>query len=295
MKFYVASNWRNQYQPRVVELLRLMGHEVYDFRNPTEQIQPPPICLQIMDNGNLKNVCTLGNISLVMGKAKSRKSFLTTLFFSIIGGYQIDKFSGGLTQSSNEGIYFDTEQSRFHVLKLVKRICTLTGKPNPDNMHVYPLRKFPPAQRLAMIEAAIYDNPWLGFVVIDGIRDLVTSINDEEQATEITTKLLKWSEERRIHIMVVLHQNEGDNNALGHLGTELVNKAETVLSITKNEDKSMSTVEVEYCRGMDFEPFAFTISIEGLPEIVEGFEKKAPKAPGNNNMTDANIQNIKNA
>ncbi len=34
MKFYVASSWRNQYQPRVVELLRLMGHEVYDFRNP---------------------------------------------------------------------------------------------------------------------------------------------------------------------------------------------------------------------------------------------------------------------
>lgn len=35
MKFYVASSWRNEYQPRVVEVLRQMGHEVYDFRNPT--------------------------------------------------------------------------------------------------------------------------------------------------------------------------------------------------------------------------------------------------------------------
>ena len=34
MKFYVASSWRNQYQPKVVELLKEMGHEVYDFRNP---------------------------------------------------------------------------------------------------------------------------------------------------------------------------------------------------------------------------------------------------------------------
>jgi len=34
MKIYVASSWRNQYQPRVVELLRELGHEVYDFRNP---------------------------------------------------------------------------------------------------------------------------------------------------------------------------------------------------------------------------------------------------------------------
>lgn len=35
MKFYVASSWRNSYQQRVVEVLRMMEHEVYDFKNPT--------------------------------------------------------------------------------------------------------------------------------------------------------------------------------------------------------------------------------------------------------------------
>ena len=35
-KIYVASSWRNPFQPMVVELLRSLGHEVYDFRNPTE-------------------------------------------------------------------------------------------------------------------------------------------------------------------------------------------------------------------------------------------------------------------
>lgn len=34
MKIYVASSWRNEYQQRVVELLRELGHEVYDFKNP---------------------------------------------------------------------------------------------------------------------------------------------------------------------------------------------------------------------------------------------------------------------
>jgi hypothetical protein len=34
MKIYVASSWRNDYQPAVVEVLRSMDHEVYDFRNP---------------------------------------------------------------------------------------------------------------------------------------------------------------------------------------------------------------------------------------------------------------------
>lgn len=34
MKIYLASSWRNPYQPTVVEFLRELGHEVYDFRHP---------------------------------------------------------------------------------------------------------------------------------------------------------------------------------------------------------------------------------------------------------------------
>ena len=33
-RIYVASSWRNQYYPEVVQRLREAGHEVYDFRNP---------------------------------------------------------------------------------------------------------------------------------------------------------------------------------------------------------------------------------------------------------------------
>jgi hypothetical protein len=34
MKIYVASSWRNARQPTLVSVLRMDGHEVYDFRNP---------------------------------------------------------------------------------------------------------------------------------------------------------------------------------------------------------------------------------------------------------------------
>ena len=34
MKIYVASSWRNEKQPIVVRVLRLEGHEVYDFKDP---------------------------------------------------------------------------------------------------------------------------------------------------------------------------------------------------------------------------------------------------------------------
>ncbi|MCH5277501.1 MAG: hypothetical protein J1E80_06650 [Desulfovibrionaceae bacterium] len=33
-KIYLASSWQNPMQPHAVNLLRLSGHEVYDFRKP---------------------------------------------------------------------------------------------------------------------------------------------------------------------------------------------------------------------------------------------------------------------
>jgi nucleoside 2-deoxyribosyltransferase len=34
VRIYVASSWRNEKQPSVVEALRAAGHDVYDFRHP---------------------------------------------------------------------------------------------------------------------------------------------------------------------------------------------------------------------------------------------------------------------
>lgn len=34
MNIYVASSWRNSLQPAIVHILRRLGHDVYDFRNP---------------------------------------------------------------------------------------------------------------------------------------------------------------------------------------------------------------------------------------------------------------------
>ena len=38
-KIYLASSWRNLYQPAAVAMLRAFGHEVYDFRNPPGGIE----------------------------------------------------------------------------------------------------------------------------------------------------------------------------------------------------------------------------------------------------------------
>ena len=216
---------------------------------------------------------TLGNISTVIGKAKSRKSFFVNMVVAtVLKGGDFKGFRGCLPNNKRRVLYFDTEQGIYHVQLAVKRICDQVGDPKPKNLDVYPLRKFRPDKRLALIEHTIENTPDVGFVIIDGIRDLVTSINDEDQATAITSDLMKWSEERQIHIMCVLHQNKNDSNARGHIGTELMNKSETVFSVTVDSvEKHISKVEAEYARNISPESFAFEV-VDNLPEIAEDFK-----------------------
>jgi len=226
---------------------------------------------------------TLGNFSLVKGKAKSKKSFFINMALACAVGKGMlqNKFRSHLKSDFNEVLYFDTEQSKYHVQAALKRICKQLNEKIPTNLTTYGLRKENPAERLKMVEYAIKNTRGLGFVVIDGIRDLITSINDEAESTTMASKLLQWTEEYNIHILVVLHENPGSEKARGHIGTELTNKAETVIGIEiDNSNPTISVVKPSSCRNKAFEPFAFEITNEGLPQIVEDYIVKA-KISGN--------------
>lgn len=213
---------------------------------------------------------SLGNFSLITGKAKSRKSF----FLSMIAGALLScdpnaTITGHLPSDKKKVLYFDTEQGEYHVQKALKRIEAIAGE-NFDNLEVYYLREDEPKERLELIDYVIKTTENLGYVFIDGIRDLTYSINDEQQATLLSTYLLQWTATYNIHITTVLHQNKGDTNARGHLGTELVHKAQTVLSISRAKDnKDISLIEVTESRDKDFDGLAFEIDSDGLPYITD--------------------------
>ncbi len=230
--------------------------------DPLADISQPPVILRY----DSVPFATLGNFSLVTGKPKGRKTtFLTALVAAVCDHSPLDKLTGSL--GGRDVLYIDTEQSQFHAARTIKRICRLIEKDNPANFEAYGLRRFTPAQRFAVIEHKIMKMDNLGLVIIDGVRDLLTiGINDEAGATALCSKVLKWSYDKEIHICMVLHQNKGDDNARGHIGTELVNKAETVLSVAKDlKNKAVSIVTPVYTRDLDFEPFAFTMAPDGLP------------------------------
>ena len=89
---------------------------------------------------------------------------------------------------------------------------------------------------------------------------------------------MQWTDDRQIHIHTVLHQNKNDEHARGHIGTELNNKAETIMQVeVDKEDKTVSVVEAVHIRDREFEPFAFRINEEAMPEPVEFYLPKEKK------------------
>ena len=238
-----------------------------------EELTPPPLAITSGDQDERFTIGTIGNVSLVIGKAKSKKTFFVSVALAAAAGTDdvLGMFRGHLPDDKRTVLFFDTEQARYHVHKVAKRICRMMGVSLPENFKAYCLRKYSPNERINLIKSAIEQEDNLGFVVIDGVRDLVTSINDEEQSTTITSLFLKLTEERQFHLMTVLHQNKSDNNARGHIGTELINKCETVLSVTQQSDKNVSVVETEYSRDQGAEPFAFEIDDHGIPQLVKDY------------------------
>jgi hypothetical protein len=256
--------------------------------DPLAVIAQPPTAIEVHSNGKVSPSFTLGNFSMVIGKAKSKKTFLLTgLAAAAVGNsWALDCIKGVLPSDKRGVLYFDTEQSEYHLNRTIRRVLNQTG--DLSNFRAFGLRKFKPFERLKMIEFAIYSSNNIGLVFIDGLRDLLTSINDEEQATNITSDLLRWTAELNIHIIVVLHQNKGDLNARGHVGSEALNKAETTLSVTIGTDPDTSLVECEFCRDIPFDSFAFRISEEGLPEGCDLPEKATSQARHANPQSIAN-------
>jgi len=105
-------------------------------------------------------------------------------------------------------------------------------------------------------------------IFIDGVRDLLSNINDENQTSELITWIEKITNEYNAFIVLVLHLNKTDGNLRGHLGTELGNKSQTVIEVKLDEQAGISIASCGWSRDMAFNEFAFTHGADGLPELV---------------------------
>src|SRR5690606_27725760 len=175
-------------------------------------------------------------------------------------------------------LYFDTEQGQYYGSLTAHRIKTLAK--NTDRLRYYDLREYSPNNRMELIRHAMEQEEKIALVIIDGGRDIIYDINSPEEAINTMTELMELSVTYNTHINIVLHQNKGDLNARGHFGSELVHKAELVISVNKSEhDESVSVIHADFSRGLPFNDFAVSRDAEGMPFISDEMSVKSSSKP----------------
>lgn len=249
---------KDKLQTKPFKLSEAAAASKLDYLN-SEPPEPYPL-MEV--NGQM--VLSAGNILTVIGKAKAGKSSgLTLLIAQVI-----------LSCAPGQKIYWiDTEQSAYHVYKIVQRIMSITGLTKDslnDLFEVYALRPYSVPERQQIVKKLSESFKENDLVIVDGARDLLSDINNPGDANEVLNLFMKITDESKVGLVTVLHQNKNDQNARGHLGSELTNKSETVIEILQsNQNAEIVLIEPNQCRNKPFEKVAFRWDDNGTPVFVE--------------------------
>lgn len=217
---------------------------------------------------------TFGNVSLIKGHEKVRKSFAKSLILACAIGGKANNYCDliqGHELADKYIIDIDSEQGEHDVWMNANRIPQMVGT-MPDNYMSIQLRKHTIDERLGYLEWLFMESQYrnnLGVICIDGYVDFVKDFNSQHESTEFTQKLMTYSTVSNSHITGILHLNPNMTKARGHLGTILQQKCETVVRIEDRGDHSAFLCE--RARGKRFEEFNFTVNSKTwLPEMIDG-------------------------
>ena len=214
---------------------------------------------------------TYGNFSFVQAPPKSKKTFFVSLLASVYlsGGNNF----GGKIKGHREGrclMHFDTEQGHWHAQRVFKRVQDMSTTKEVGCYHTYALRTIGYKERLQFIEHCLEQNKGKnGLVIIDGIADLVSDVNNLEESNLCVQKIMQLSAKYDCHIVTVIHSNYGSDKPTGHLGSFLEKKTENQIQLEVNTvNKEWITVSCKRSRGYAFDTFSFSINEFGLPFVV---------------------------
>lgn len=231
---------------------------------------------------------TFGNISMIKGEEKARKSWLKSLLLACCFDGNRTNYSSdikGHNLSDKYIIDLDTEQDAYYSRLGADRICKMYGTPQspviPDNYIAINLREHNAKIRREYIKWLFMESEYrnkLGVVSIDGYVDMLDNFNDLVESTEFTQSLMKYSTLSKAHITGVLHLNPGQDKARGHLGTILQQKCETVVIIKDEGD--FSSVTCQRGRGKKWDSFGISVNKDWLPYTLS-LDNQIIEAPKN--------------
>jgi len=232
-----------------------------------------------------------GELVADCGKAKSGKTFFLSILMATcltqktLALERIVQTDDAVTPGSAlpappplKVLWIDTEQSQQSTQEILKERIIPLAKVDSinDTFYAFNLRGLGFERRGKMVDVAIRAiRP--DICIIDGIKDLMTDINDAVQATLIMEKLMALAKELNCCIVCVLHLNksEQDRNMRGSIGTELTNKAFEVFQCETIDDSNVFKVTHTYSRKQKMKHrLYYHVNEDGLPEQLLDYQEQ---------------------
>lgn len=228
-----------------------------------------------------------GELVAVAGKAKSGKTFVCSILMTLCFRQEVLTVRR-LEDAPLNVLWFDTEQSEESTQDILKnRIMKMIGKPPITDgseggaFNIFNVRADFWQERLPLLETAMrHYKPDL--VILDGIRDLVSDINDGIMAQDVIERLMHLASELHCCLACILHQNKGaeDKNLRGWIGTELKNKAFEVYECAKDADRIFSWHQTDTRKYDIVDKLLYTVDDDGIPQLCSVEQMATATTPG---------------
>jgi hypothetical protein len=187
-------------------------------------------------------ICTPGNLTAITAQAKvGKSSFVAAMIAASMADPLSDADLLSLVGYNGDGkglLYIDTEQAPddfWHTVQRSKKRAEVRNA--PDWLKAYTVADLPAKIARKAVEVAMADSAaefsGLHAVIVDGVADLVCDVNDAAECNEIVAELHSHAIRYECPIICVIHKNPGSDKVRGHLGSQIERKAETNLSLEK--------------------------------------------------------------
>ncbi len=259
-------------EPSLKEILHEVFKNRFDVRSPVPSRPNYSFLIHNQKSGKESGIALEGSIIAFSGQSKTRKSSAMAMFASAI--LNKDGFYGNVHTTIKSGtvLWFDTEQNEIEFNYFQKMIYRMAGVDsiNPNiNYVAFNIRKYTEEQRYAIVNGLIKNLKDVVLVVIDGIADLASSVNDMAETKKLVTRMCWWADTYKTPIFTTIHTNKDGKDATGSLGGFLDKKCSYHIRTSKEDYDGPTKVVPWHSRGGEgFTPFEFEHNGNGLPTVL---------------------------
>jgi hypothetical protein len=206
-----------------------------------------------------KNIGTTQSFVTFQGLPKAGKStFITSVVSSAFTTWDIFSCKLSFPPTRKRLCYVDTESSDYDYYRVLERIRQqIITDFLPHNFDSFLFREDSPNDIKLMVEAYLEENKDCSIIVLDGVLDLIQDYNNVEQSFYLVQWLKKITKKFDLLVLLVLHLGKKDQNSIGHIGSYLDRKSQSVLRIEKDKQNNTLNLAPQFLRSSeDFNPIS---------------------------------------